>query len=194
MGRRVFSFYSLFGFLAPPDERADLGDGRIAVVHGQSHALGTIMAVPGHDARDWDFAKKFNLPIIEVVAGGNVQEAAYVDVETGTLVNSGFLDGLEVEEAKKKMLFACRDGEILPGTSQEMSGDEWKKRMRGFHDEIYAGYREIMSGDKNTLFKMKELWSYMGESFPGAEKQIKQIKKANRLSEYENAVNTIFLQ
>ena len=102
--------------------------------------------------------------------------------------------GNTIEEARKKILFDCRDGEILQGTSQEMSGDEWKKRMRGFHDEIYAGYREIMSGDKNTLFKMKELWSYMGESFPGAEKQIKQIKKANRLSEYENAVNTIFLQ
>ena len=54
------------------------------------------MAVPAHDERDWEFAKKFNLPIIEVVAGGNVEEAAFTNVETGILVNSGFLNGLEV--------------------------------------------------------------------------------------------------
>ena len=62
------------------------------------------MAVPAHDERDWEFAKKFNLPIIEVVAGGNVEEAAYTDVATGKLVNSGFLNGLEVSQAKKKMI------------------------------------------------------------------------------------------
>lgn len=61
------------------------------------------MAVPGHDTRDWEFAKKFDLPIIEVVAGGNVDEAAFTDCETGILVNSGFLNGLSVEEAKKAM-------------------------------------------------------------------------------------------
>ena len=61
------------------------------------------MAVPAHDTRDWDFAKKFDLPIIEVVQGGNVQEAAFTDCETGIMVNSGILDGLTVEEAKKKI-------------------------------------------------------------------------------------------
>lgn len=69
-----------------------------------TYGTGAIMAVPGHDSRDWDFAKKFGLPIIEVVAGGNVQEAAYTDVETGKMVNSGFLNGLEVAEAKEKMI------------------------------------------------------------------------------------------
>ncbi len=70
-----------------------------------SYGTGAIMAVPAHDERDWDFAKKFNLPIIEVVAGGkNVQEEVYTDVATGTLVNSGFLDGLSVKDAKKKMI------------------------------------------------------------------------------------------
>ena len=68
------------------------------------YGTGAIMAVPAHDDRDWDFAKKFDLPIIEVVAGGNVTEAAFTDVETGKLVNSGFLDGLEVAEAKEKMV------------------------------------------------------------------------------------------
>ncbi len=68
------------------------------------YGTGAIMAVPAHDERDWEFAKKFNLPIIEVVAGGNVQEAAFTDVATGKIVNSGFLNGLEVEDAKAKMI------------------------------------------------------------------------------------------
>ncbi len=68
-----------------------------------TYGTGAIMAVPAHDTRDWDFAKKFNLPIIEVVAGGNVQEEAFTDVATGKMVNSGFLDGLEVAEAKVKI-------------------------------------------------------------------------------------------
>lgn len=69
-----------------------------------SYGTGAIMAVPGHDTRDWDFAKKFNLPIIEVVKGGNVQESAFTDCETGIMVNSGILDGLTVEDAKKKII------------------------------------------------------------------------------------------
>ncbi len=69
-----------------------------------SYGTGAIMAVPAHDTRDWDFAKKFDLPIIEVVAGGeDVQKAAYTECATGTLVNSDFLNGLSVEEAKKKI-------------------------------------------------------------------------------------------
>ena len=69
-----------------------------------TYGTGAIMAVPGHDTRDWEFAKKFNLPIIEVVQGGNVEEAAFTDCATGILVNSGILNGLTVEEAKKKIL------------------------------------------------------------------------------------------
>ncbi len=68
------------------------------------YGTGAIMAVPAHDERDWDFAKKFNLPIIEVVAGGDVQNEAFTDVETGVLVNSGFLNGLEVADAKRVMI------------------------------------------------------------------------------------------
>ncbi len=68
-----------------------------------SYGTGAIMAVPAHDDRDWDFAKKFELPIVEVVKGGSVQEAAFTDCETGVMVNSGILDGLTVEEAKKKI-------------------------------------------------------------------------------------------
>ena len=68
-----------------------------------TYGTGAIMAVPAHDTRDWEFAKKFGLPIIEVVAGGNVEEAAFTDCETGVLVNSGFLSGLSVEAAKEAM-------------------------------------------------------------------------------------------
>ncbi len=89
-----------------------------------SYGTGAIMAVPAHDDRDWDFAKKFNLPIIEVVAGGeDVQKAAYTDTDSGKMVNSGFLDGMEVKEAieairdfleekgigKKKVNYKLRD-------------------------------------------------------------------------------------
>ncbi len=66
-----------------------------------SYGTGAIMAVPGHDTRDWEFAKKFGLPIIEVVKGGDVEKEAFTDCATGIMVNSGFLDGLTVEEAKK---------------------------------------------------------------------------------------------
>ena len=69
-----------------------------------TYGTGAIMAVPAHDTRDWDFAKKFDLPIIEVVAGGNVEEAAFTDVSSGRLVNSSFLNGLEVSEAKEKIV------------------------------------------------------------------------------------------
>lgn len=68
-----------------------------------TYGTGAIMAVPGHDARDWEFAKKFGLPIVEVVAGGDVQREAFTDCDTGVMVNSGFLDGLSVEEAKEKI-------------------------------------------------------------------------------------------
>ena len=73
-----------------------------------SYGTGAIIAVPAHDERDWDFAKKFNLPIIQVVAKNgeevDVNEAAFTDVATGVLINSDFLNGLEVKDAKEKMI------------------------------------------------------------------------------------------
>ena len=70
-----------------------------------SYGTGAIMAVPAHDTRDWDFAKKFNLPIVEVVKGGeDVQKEPFTDCATGVMVNSDFLDGLSVEDAKKKII------------------------------------------------------------------------------------------
>lgn len=69
-----------------------------------TYGTGAIMAVPAHDTRDYDFAKAFDLPIIEVVAGGDVEKEAFTDCATGTMVNSGILNGLSVEDAKKKII------------------------------------------------------------------------------------------
>ena len=72
-----------------------------------SYGTGAIMAVPGHDERDWEFAQKFDLPIIEVVAGGDITKAAFTDTDEGTIINSSndevSLDGLSVEDAKQKI-------------------------------------------------------------------------------------------
>ncbi|MBR4170185.1 MAG: leucine--tRNA ligase [Kiritimatiellae bacterium] len=69
-----------------------------------TYGTGAIMAVPAHDTRDYEFAQKFGIPMIEVVAGGDITKAAFTDCATGTMVNSGFLTGLSVEDAKKKMI------------------------------------------------------------------------------------------
>ncbi len=69
-----------------------------------TYGTGAIMAVPAHDSRDYAFAKKFGVPMVEVVGGGDISEQAYTDVAEGTLVNSGFLTGLSVEEAKKAIV------------------------------------------------------------------------------------------
>ena len=69
-----------------------------------SYGTGAIMSVPAHDQRDWEFATKFGLPIVPVIDGGNVEEEAYVDVHSGHMINSGFLDGMEVEDAIHKMI------------------------------------------------------------------------------------------
>ncbi len=68
-----------------------------------SYGTGAIMAVPGHDTRDWEFAKKFDLPIVEVVAGGDIEKEAYTDIQNGILINSDFINGLEVKDAKEKI-------------------------------------------------------------------------------------------
>ena len=68
-----------------------------------SYGTGAIMAVPGHDTRDWEFAREFDLDIVEVVAGGDIDKEAYVDCDHGEMVNSDFLNGLSVEEAKEEI-------------------------------------------------------------------------------------------
>ena len=69
-----------------------------------TYGTGAIMAVPAHDTRDWEFARKFGLPMVEVVAGGDIDKEAYTDIQDGVMVNSGFLNGLKVAQAKKAMV------------------------------------------------------------------------------------------
>ena len=76
------------------------------------YGTGAIMAVPAHDTRDFDFAKKFNLPIIAVIEGGNIEKEAFTDILTGKMINSGFLNGLSVEQAKKKMIEYLEENKI----------------------------------------------------------------------------------
>ncbi len=86
-----------------------------------SYGTGAIMAVPAHDTRDYEFAKVFDLPIIQVVAGGDISEEAFTDVATGILENSGFLNGLSVEEAKKAIIeFLQKEGKGEPKTNYKL--------------------------------------------------------------------------
>ena len=90
-----------------------------------SYGTGAIMAVPGHDERDWEFAKKFNMPIIQVVESSagpvDVNEAAFTDVATGKLVNSGFLNGMEVAEAKQAITeYLEKNGLGTPKTNYKL--------------------------------------------------------------------------
>ncbi len=102
-----------------------------------SYGTGAIMAVPAHDTRDWEFAKRFGLPIIEVVAGGrDVQEEAFTDVATGKLVNSDFLDGLEVAEAKKKIIAFLEEKGIGTGKTNYKLRDWVFSRQRYWGEPI----------------------------------------------------------
>jgi leucyl-tRNA synthetase len=100
-----------------------------------SYGSGAIMAVPAHDERDWEFAKKYNLKIKEVVVGGNVTEEAYIS--DGKLINSDFLDGLEVIEAKEKMI-------------------EWLEQKK-------MGKREVNFKLRDWVFSRQRYW---GEPIP----------------------------
>jgi len=77
-----------------------------------SYGTGAIMAVPGHDQRDWEFAKKFNLPIIEVVSGGDIEKEAYADCDKGIMVNSGLINGLNVDDAIAKITVWLKENDL----------------------------------------------------------------------------------
>lgn len=81
-----------------------------------------------------------------------------------------------------------------PGLLDEIKGEQPKnaERLRAFHDKIFADYMSLNFGDKNVLFKMKEIWCYMGKSFAGGEKQLKRVKKAERIADYIRAVDELF--
>ena len=98
-----------------------------------TYGTGAIMAVPAHDERDWEFARRFSLPMIEVVAGGNIENAAYTDIANGVMVNSGFLDGMTVQQAKKAII------EHLEKTGQGKPKVNYKLRDWVFSRQRYWG-------------------------------------------------------
>ena len=102
-----------------------------------SYGTGAIMAVPAHDTRVWEFAKKFDLPIIEVVKGGDVQKEAFTDCDTGIMVNSGILDGMTVEEAKV--------------------------RIKDYLEETGIGHRKVNYKLRDWVFARQRYW---GEPIP----------------------------
>lgn len=91
--------------------------------------------------------------------------------------------------ARPNMLQAQDFSEICESTTQ-LTSEKWATFL-AFHDEILAGYDAYMSGDRNTLFKMKELWTWWAVQFPGQEKTLKKIKKANDLREYRQLVKEL---
>ncbi len=131
-----------------------------------SYGTGAIMAVPAHDSRDWEFAKKFGLPIIEVVAGGeDVQKEPYTDVATGKLVNSGFLDGLEVEEAKRKIIAFLEEKKIGKGKTNYKLRDWVFSRQRYWGEPIPIVHCEkcgyVALPESELPLELPEVDSYM---------------------------------
>ncbi len=97
------------------------------------YGTGAIMAVPGHDTRDWEFAKKFNIPVIEVIAGGDIEKEAFTDVEDGEMINSGILNGLRVKEAIAKMI------DYLQENNQGERKTNYKMKDWAFNRQRYWG-------------------------------------------------------
>ena len=81
---------------------------------------------------------------------------------------------------------------IMQKEDGEDHREEYRKKLRQFHDRLYRDYQEYLSGERNVLFRMKELWSYMAPGFTNYARYLKKIKKANRLAEYEEAVDALF--
>ncbi len=132
-----------------------------------TYGTGAIMAVPAHDERDWEFAKKFDLPIVEVVSGSSVsvQEAVYSDVASGILVNSGFLDGLSVAEAKEKMISFLEEKKIGRRKTNYKLRDWVFSRQRYWGEPIPIVYCEkcgyVPLDESELPLELPEVESYM---------------------------------
>ena len=132
-----------------------------------TYGTGAIMAVPAHDERDWEFAKKFDLPIVEVVSGSSVsvQEAVYSDVASGILVNSGFFDGLSVAEAKEKMISFLEEKKIGRRKTNYKLRDWVFSRQRYWGEPIPIVYCEkcgyVPLDESELPLELPEVESYM---------------------------------
>ncbi len=107
-----------------------------------TYGTGAIMAVPGHDDRDYEFAKKYHLNIVEVIEGGDIAQAAFTNTETGILVNSGFLNGLSVEKAKETIIDYLKSHQLGTSTVQFRMKDWAFNRQRYWGEPIPIVYCE----------------------------------------------------
>jgi len=131
-----------------------------------SYGTGAIMAVPAHDTRDYDFAKMFNLPIVEVVKGGDIEKEVFTDCETGVMINSGFLDGLSVDLAKKKITEWLSENKLgCPKVNYKLR--DWVfSRQRYWGEPIPVVYCEHCGGwvpvpEEQLPLTLPEVESYM---------------------------------
>lgn len=134
-----------------------------------SYGTGAIMAVPGHDERDWEFAKKFGLPMIQVVAKNgeevDIREGAFTDVATGVLINSDFINGLEVKEAKEKMIAFLEEHKIGTAKTNYKLRDWVFSRQRYWGEPIPIVECEkcgfVPLDEKDLPLMLPEVDSYM---------------------------------
>ena len=134
-----------------------------------SYGTGAIMAVPAHDERDWEFAKKFHLPLIQVVGKNgeavDIEAAAFTDVATGVLMNSDFLNGLEVKDAKAKMIAFLEEHQIGAAKTNYKLRDWVFSRQRYWGEPIpivhcdKCGYVPV--DEKDLPLMLPEVDSYM---------------------------------
>lgn len=165
-------------------------------------------------ADEWEeiLAVYRNFPIAELIIHPRVRQDFYSNIPDWEAFSMALEmlpcpvcyngDIFTIEDGTRLMqsfpaLQACMLGRGLitdPALAKELAGGKRldKTRLRAFHDEVYEGYQKTQSGEKNVLYRMKELWSYMSQIFTQSDKYRKKIQKAERLAVYESAVNSLF--
>ena len=199
------------GFLAVPDQLEEF----LAEIYEKSTVKISIKTRIGmKDEGEWErilqIYEKF--PIEELIIHPRLQADFYrggvrmdtyqkaVETINVPLCYNGDIDSVEKYEEfckafpQTERIMIGRGMIKNPGLIQEIKGEPGmtKEILRAFYEELFEGYQEVLCGDKQMLFKMKEIWSYLGQNFTDSEKYMKKIRKANRLSEYDVIVQALF--